>query len=184
MIQTLANAPFCSRSKLAGALVTISQASGEMEFLTRSVVQTEVSQSFTAYNFLHASFSRSIFMQYTTLFCREWLDQAVGEVLGTIIAENAVIEIDESRITDDAAKKSFNKAASATKLIDLSNTIIEGFLGKLDAAPRALWAFANVLAHNTSQDPFQFFVLNYWCSAVQNPAAYGLLDGTSRSNNL
>ena len=164
------------RKALADSLVTISQASNEMEFLARSIVQTEVSH--TAYDFLYASFTREVFQQYTTRYCADWLHAAVGEHVNNIIANNVLIELDESRLPNDEARKSFDKASSASQLLEISRTMLDGVLASLSTAPRPLWAFANILAHNTAQDPFQFLAINYICPAMQNPVHYDICDGT------
>lgn len=170
------------RQNLADALVTVLQSTSSVEFLARAVVQTEVSQSFTAYGFLHQSLTKAVFSTFAARFCAAWIRSVVGELINNVVSNNLHLEVDESRLTaeDPLRKGGFNRTENVAKLVKLTHVFLDTLAQSLTSAPRPMWSFANVLINNTSQDVFQFMALNFFCLAIETPDKFAVTEKPKR----
>jgi hypothetical protein len=169
------------RQTLADALVSVLQSNNSVEQLARAAVQTEVSQTFTAYGFLHQSFTKSVFSSFAARFCAGWIRSVLGELISNVVTQNMHLEVDESRLAaDDPLKKGFNRNENVAKLVKLTHVFLDTLAQSLTSAPRPMWSFANVLINNTSQDVFQFMALNFFCLAIESPDKFAVCEKPRR----
>lgn len=151
------------RKSIASDLISIFHSSSQIPFLIKQVVQSDISE--TAYHFLHESFSKCLFSQYTKAFCSDWLSSAINGIIENIVSNNINLEI------EGVANKS-DKILNLKQLVDV---LLHAIISSLSTCPQSLWIFGNTLAINTSCPVFQFFLINYFALAIEDPFEYGII---------
>jgi len=147
-----------------------------MEFLMKTVITTEISESFSAYEYLHNSISKTVFEWYTKFSAATWLAQSWGKYIADICVNNIYFEVDQETQSAGAEGGHVTDiSGNRDKLKRLCFLFIESILQALGKCPRPLLEFASILADYTSQDPLQFIFVNFFALALDAPEEYGLV---------
>lgn len=144
------------KKQLAEDLVVLCNASNQIPFLSRIVIQNDISES--AYHYLHESFSKYMVTAYCINYGSVWLVNLVGESLQSILSQDASLDVD---------KASPKREENLVTLKNIVKFIMESIVNNLEMSPSNVWAIANVLSIYTSIDIFQFLFHNFFAVFIE-----------------
>jgi hypothetical protein len=134
-----------------------------LQFLMKSVIENEISGVVSAYDYLHNSISKYLFVWYCKNYASAWIAKHWGSLVSSIVDQNLLLE-------GSATNPETNE-----KLRNCFYFLINSVSNNLIECPFLLWEFCSILSDYTSQDVFQFLCINFLAAAIEDPVGYYLL---------
>jgi hypothetical protein len=141
------------------------------------VISTELNASYlSAYEFLHNSFSKTIFGWYTKTYVSKWLADCWGGNITTMIEQNLYLEIDPDEVIEDEYGNTptlipATIAQNKEKLLSFCKYFVSEALQALNKCPPHFYDFAAVLYHYLGSERttvvFQFIFINFFCMCIR-----------------
>eukprot|EP01128_Nolandella_sp_AFSM9_P007753 TRINITY_DN434_c0_g3_i1.p1 TRINITY_DN434_c0_g3~~TRINITY_DN434_c0_g3_i1.p1 ORF type:complete len:1160 (-),score=260.52 TRINITY_DN434_c0_g3_i1:143-3622(-) len=171
-LQTQTNSPILG--SVLHHLSTLFLANESFDLLVKTVILTEIQGAMSAYHYLHDSISKALLMWYCKNYAASWLLPLWTEIVDEIITKDLYLEVDPSSVSA-SQQGSIDIHANRVKITQVFNDLVSRALGEdLQKCPYPIWWFHSILADYTSQDVFQFLVVNFLAHAIEDPVGYSL----------